>query len=150
MAKHKPRLNMSGRQLLAPEVEARIIATRVRRHFGPHRLAPLLGLPCSTIGKILVRHGFARLSDADKSTGAPIRYVREHPGELLHQDYKKLEPIMPGGSHRFLGRHRGIRNRGGAARGYDHCEVIVVDAGRVTYVAHVLDERPVRGGGLPR
>ena len=125
---------------LAPELEARIIRTRVRRRYGPHRLAPLLGMPRSTIGKVLVRRGFARLADADKPTGAPIRYVREHPGELVHQDHKKLGRIPPGGGHRFVGRDQGIRNRGGVGQGYDHFEVVVDDASRVAYVAHVPDE----------
>jgi transposase InsO family protein len=125
---------------LAPGLEAAIIEARVRRRYGPHRLAPLLGLPRSTIGKVLVRRGFARLADTDKPTGAPIRYVREQPGELVHQDHKKLGRIPPGGGHRFMDRGQGLRNRGGVAHGYDHVEVIVDDASRVAYVAHVPDE----------
>jgi transposase InsO family protein len=121
---------------LAAEVEAAIIRARVRRRFGPHRLAPLLGLPRSTIGKVLVRHGFGRLADLDGPTGAPIRYVRADPGELLHQDHKKLGRIPPGGGHRLLGR-AGHRSQGG---GYDHFEVLVDDASRVAFVAHVPDE----------
>ena len=37
---------------LEQELEATILAARLRRRFGPHRLAPLLGLPRSTIGKV--------------------------------------------------------------------------------------------------
>jgi len=122
---------------LAMEVEAAIIRTRVRRRYGPHRLAPLLGLPRSTIGKVLVRRGFGRLADLDGPTGAPLRYEREHPGELLHQDHKKLGRIPPGGGHRMLGRGHARRGRG---IGYDHFEVVVDDASRVAYVAHVPDE----------
>ena len=125
---------------LAPELEHAILRARVRRRYGPHRLAPLLGLPRSTIGKVLVRHGFGRLADADRPTGAPIRYVREHPGELVHQDHKKLGRIPPGGGHRFVGPAVGKRNRGGKSHGYDHLEVIVDDASRVAYVAVVPDE----------
>jgi transposase InsO family protein len=133
------RPHRSPRQL-SRRAEQRIIRTRVRRRYGPHRLAPLLGHPRSTIGKVLERRGFSRLADADKPTGAPIRYVRDHPGELVHQDHKKLGRIPPGGGHRFLGRGRGLRNRGGKAHGYDHFEVIVDDMSRVAYVAHVPDE----------
>src|SRR5262249_30941926 len=60
----------------APELEAAIIAARVRRRFGPHRPAPLLGHPRSTITKVLVRAGYARLRDTDRISGVPIRYVR--------------------------------------------------------------------------
>jgi transposase InsO family protein len=125
---------------LAPEREAAIIGARVRRRYGPHRLAPLLGHPRSTIGKVLARAGYARLRDADRTSGVPIRYVREHPGELVHQDHKKLGRIPPGGGHRFLGRSLGVRNRGGASLGYDHFEVIVDDMSRVGCVVRVPDE----------
>lgn len=122
----------------APGIEAAVLAARVERRWGPHRLAPLLGLPRSTVSAVLARHGFSRLADADRVSGVPVRYVREHPGELLHQDHKKLGRVPDGGGHRVHGRaaadprHRGL--------GYDHFEVIVDDATRLAYVAHVPDE----------
>ena len=124
---------------LSPEAERRIIRARVRRRYGPHRLAPLLGHPLSTIGKVLDRHGFSRLDDVDKPTGVPDRYVRDHPGELVHQDHKKLGRVPPGGGHRIHGRadHRLSAHRG---RGYDHLEVVVDDASRVACVVLVPDE----------
>lgn len=124
---------------LSPEAERRIIGARVRRRYGPHRLSPLLGVPRSTIGKVLARHGYSRLGDADKPTGVPIRYVRDHPGELVHQDHKKLGRVPPGGGHRVHGRdgHRSPASRG---VGYDHLEVIVDDASRVACVVPVPDE----------
>lgn len=138
-------LNRSSRphrspRALAPEAIAGIIRARVQRRHGPHRLAPLLGYPRSTIGKVLARAGYARLRDSDRASGVPIRYVREHPGELVHQDHKKLGRIPSGGGHRCLGRLRGSRDRGGLAAGYDHFEVIVDDMSRVAYVARVPDE----------
>jgi len=81
---------------LPPEVVAAIIRARVSRRYGPHRLAPLLGYPRSTIGKVLVRAGYARLRDSDRPSGVPIRYVKDQPGELVHQDHKKLGRIPPG------------------------------------------------------
>jgi len=125
---------------LPPEMVQAILRARVRRRFGPHRLAPLTGHPRSTISKVLARTGFSRLRDADRPSGVPIRYVHDHPGSLVHQDHKKLGRIPPGGGHRFLGRSEGVRNRGAAANGYDHFEVVVDDMSRVAYVAHVADE----------
>ena len=122
---------------LSPEAERRIIRTRIRRRYGPHRLAPLLGYPRSTIGKVLARHGCSRLADADKPTGVPVRYVRDHPGELVHQDHKKLARVPAGGGHRAHGRGEEHRGRG---IGYDHLEVIVDDASRVACVVLVPDE----------
>ena len=68
-----------------------------------------------------------------------MRYVRDHPGELVHQDHKKLGRIPEGGGHRMLGQASGRRHRRGAI-GYDHLEVIVDDATRLAYVALVPDE----------
>jgi len=76
----------------------------VRERVGPHRLAPLLGMPRSTIGEILRRHGLSRLRDLDRSSGIPIRYAREHPGELLHVDVKELRRIPDGGGLHCRGR----------------------------------------------
>ncbi|HYM90259.1 MAG TPA: leucine zipper domain-containing protein [bacterium] len=77
---------------------------RRRRKLGPHRLGPLLGVARSTVYAILRREGLSRLRDADRTTGIPIRYVREHPGELIHLDMRLLARIPAGGGHRMLGR----------------------------------------------
>lgn len=124
------------RALLAEEVQ-RIIEARMRLRVGPHRLAPVLGLPRSTIGEVLRRHGLSRLRDLDRVSGVPIRYVRERPGELLHIDVKKLGRIPDGGGHRFRGRAGTPRARAG----YDVVHVAVDDATRVAYVAVRDDER---------
>ncbi len=133
------RPHRSPRLLPVEQVEL-IIRTRVRRRYGPHRLAPLTGHPRSTISKVLTRAGMSRLRDADRMSGVPVRYVHDHPGSLVHQDHKKLGRIPSGGGHRFLGRETGQGNRGGVAWGYDHFEVIVDDMSRVAYAAHVPDE----------
>ncbi len=118
---------------------AAILAARHEHRFGPHRLAPIVGVPRSTIGDVLTRHGLSRLRDQDRATGIPIRYVRERPGELLHIDVKKLGRIPDGGGHRVLGRVTGTpRSNGG---GYDYLHVAVDDMSRVAYVAVFDDER---------
>ncbi len=126
-------------RLTPPEVVQTILAARVERRWGPHRLGPLLGQPRSTISAVLARTGFSRLRDADRLSGVPIRYVHDHPGSLVHQDHKKLGRIPPGGGHRLLGRSSGT-SRGWGRTGYDHFEVVVDDATRLAYVAHVPDE----------
>jgi transposase InsO family protein len=121
-----------------PELVQAILAARVERRWGPHRLAPLVGQPRSTVYAVLARAGFSRLRDADRLSGVPVRYVHDHPGSLVHQDHKKLGRIPPGGGHRMLGRDHGSRGRG--SLGYDHFEVVVDDHTRLAYVAHVPDE----------
>ena len=125
-------------RLTSPEQVAAILRARVERRWGPHRLAPLLGVPRSTVYAVLARSGYSRLRDADRLSGVPVRYVRDHPGALLHQDHKKLGRIPDGGGHRLLGRTAGSRGRGNL--GYDHFEVIIDDATRLAYVAHVANE----------
>ena len=58
----------------------------------------------STIDGVLRRHGMSRLAHADRASGVVVRYQREHPGELLHLDVKKLGRIPDGGGHRVHGR----------------------------------------------
>src|SRR3990172_9560911 len=126
-------------RLTRPELVQAILTARVDRRWGPHRLGPLLGQPRSTVYAVLARTGYSRLRDADRLSGVPVRYVHDHPGSLVHQDHKKLGRIPDGGGHRMLGRSSGT-SRGHGQLGYDHFEVVVDDATRLAYVAHVPDE----------
>ena len=126
-------------QLTRPEVVQAILAARVERRWGPHRLGPLLGQPRSTVYAVLARSGYSRLRDADRLSGVPVRYVHDHPGSLVHQDHKKLGRIPDGGGHRVHGREHVVRDRRHGP-GYDHFEVVIDDHTRLAYVAHVPDE----------
>ena len=117
-----------------------ILLARHELGYGPHRLSPILGVPRSTIGDVLRRHGLSRLADRDRPSGIPIRYVREHPGELLHVDVKKLGRIPTGGGHRFRGRGNGTPR---AHAGFDYIHQAVDDASRVAYAEVFADERGV-------
>lgn len=133
------RPHRSPRRLSATATKA-IIRSRVRRRYGPARLAPLTGHPRSTIYGVLRRAGISRLRDADRVTGAPLRYVACHPGALVHQDHKKLGRVPTGGGWRVLGRE-GAPHHGHSNAGYDHFEVFVDDASRYAVVVPVADER---------
>jgi transposase InsO family protein len=124
---------------LPAELVAAIVAERHATRYGPHRLAPRLGVARSTIGDVLRRQGLSRLADLDGPTGAPVRYVREHPGELLHLDVKKLGRIPEGGGHRFRGRDGTPRSRAG----YDYVHSAIDDNSRVAYSEVHADERGV-------
>jgi transposase InsO family protein len=124
---------------LPDATEARILAARARWRYGPDRLGPLLGLPPSTVHRVLARRGFSRLRDADRVTAAPVRYVACHPGALVHQDHKKLGRIPDGGGWRSEGRAN--RSHHGHGRiGYEHLEVVIDDASRYAVVVPVPDE----------
>lgn len=140
LADRSSRSSRYPRALPARQV-ARILRARRRWKQGPHRLAPRLGMPRSTIYGVLRRHHVSRLRDADRSTAIPIRYVRERPGELLHLDVKKLGRIPAGGGHRFLGRGQTPKSHHKSEIGYDFLHVAVDDASRLAYVEVHPDER---------
>jgi transposase InsO family protein len=73
---------------LSAEVEQRIIEARLRLHWGPNRLSYLLGIPASTIYKVLKRYGINRLFPKNKLP--VVRYEMSEPGALVHVDVKKL------------------------------------------------------------
>ena len=125
-------------RITPPETVEAILRTRVERRWGPHRIGPLLGLAPSTVYAVLARTGYSRLRDADRLSGVPVRYVRDHPGALVHQDHKKLGRIPIGGGHRIHGWQEGRRHSG---LGYDHVEVVIDDHTRLAYVALVPNER---------
>jgi len=124
-------------QTLTERQVRRILLARRRLRVGPHRLGPLLHHPRSTVYAVLRRHGVSRLAHADRLTGAPVRYVRERPGELIHIDVKKVGRVPPGGGHRMLGES----TRNGLRLGHDYLHVAIDDATRVAFIGVHPDER---------
>jgi transposase len=121
-----------------PASQVRRVLTARRRHrHGPHRLAWRLGMPRSTIYGVLARHQMSRLAHTDRASGVVVRYQREHPGELVHLDVKKLGRIPDGGGHRAHGRADGARGRG---IGYDYVHSAVDDRSRVAFSQLLPDE----------
>jgi len=115
----------------------RVLAARRRHRQGPHRLAWRLGMARSTIYGVLRRHHMSRLASTDRASGVVVRYQREHPGELVHIDVKKLGRIPDGGGHRAHGRAVGARGRG---IGYDYVHSAVDDRSRVAFSQLLPDE----------
>lgn len=98
-------------------------------------IAQRLGLPVSTVGRLLRRNGLGRLSALDPKPPV-VRYERATPGELLHIDVKKLARIVRPG-HRVTGN----RAHQPSAVGYDFVHVCVDDSTRFAYVEILADER---------
>jgi transposase len=115
----------------------RVLTTRRRRRQGPHRLGYHLGMARSTIYGVLRRHGMSRLAHTDRASGVVVRYQREHPGELVHLEVKKLGRIPDGGGHRIHGRATATRGRG---IGYDYLHSAVDDRSRVAFSQLLPDE----------
>ncbi|MEU9948716.1 IS481 family transposase [Streptomyces sp. NPDC047939] len=124
----------------SPDVEARVCRLRTDRKLGPARIGPILGLPASTVHRILTRHRLNRLAWIDRPTGTVIRrYERARPGELIHVDVKKLGRIPDGGGHKTLGRQAGRATR--SQMGFDYVHSAVDDHSRLAYSEIHPDEK---------
>ncbi len=122
-------------------VEKRVCRLRRSKRWGPERISLHTGVPSSTVHKILCRHGLNRLAWIDRPTGRVIRrYERDHPGELIHVDIKKVGRIPPGGGWRAHGRGK-IKKR--PRVGYTYLHVAVDDHSRVAYVEAHDNEQAV-------
>uniref|UniRef100_UPI001CFA4F20 IS481 family transposase n=1 Tax=Microbacterium paraoxydans TaxID=199592 RepID=UPI001CFA4F20 len=125
--------------------EHRIVSLRVTRRWGPHRIAYHLGLPQSTVSKILARYRVPLLGHIDLNTGIrvrkpkSVRYECERPGDLVHVDVKKLGRIPDGGGHRTLGPTAGVKNKTGV--GYSFIHSAIDDRSRLVYSEILGDER---------
>jgi transposase InsO family protein len=82
---------------LHPQIEQRILAARQAARVGPNRLSDQLGIPASTIYKVLKRHGINRLFPKIKLPA--VRYEHPEAGDLVHVDVKKLGAIGLSGPH---------------------------------------------------
>ena len=84
-------------------IVSRITALRLQRRPGIE-IARTVGISPATVSRILRRAGLHRL-DALEPDPPVRRYEREHPGELLHLDIKKLARFQQPG-HRVTGNRR--------------------------------------------
>lgn len=130
--------------------EQAVTAARRAHRDGPDVLGPKLGVPPRTVSRILRRHDMPYLRDLDPITGDVIRsskktarrYEREHPGELVHMDVKKLGKIPDGGGWKAHGRaatQAAKAKRVGA--GYDYVHSLVDDYSRLAYSEVLADEK---------
>ncbi len=123
-----------------PETVTRIEALR-RQRWSSAQIAREAGVSKATVSRILRRLGLNRLRALEPA--APVRrYEREHPGELIHIDIKKLGRI-DGLGHRITGDRRGQSNRRGRGEGlgWEFVHVCIDDASRIAIAKVMADER---------
>ena len=140
----------------------KIVHVRWKRRLGPVGIASVLGLSPSTVHAVLRRCGISRLSQVDRATGEPVRrYEWQQPGDLLHQDVKKLGNIPDGGGWRYVGRVQGDRNRAstpglsrskhrGVLLKHAFVHTVVDDHSRVAYAEIHDDETAATASGVLR
>jgi transposase InsO family protein len=120
---------------------AAIAALRRIRMTGAE-IAEVLKMPPSTVSAVLQRIGLGKPSSLEPVEPAN-RYQREHPGELVHIDVKKLGRIERIG-HRITGNHadqRTHRRNGRRQTGWEYVHVCIDDATRLAYVEVLSDEK---------
>lgn len=104
-------------------VAERIVALRRQRFTGRH-IAREVGVSPATVSRVLRRTGLSRLKDLEPAE--PVRrYERDHPGEMIHIDIKKLGRFDRIG-HRITGDRTGQSNSRGV--GWESVHVAIDDA----------------------
>jgi transposase InsO family protein len=120
-----------------PEAIVRMIERLRRQRWTGKQIAVEAGVSPATVSRVLRRLGLNKLSTLEPE---PVRrYEREHPGELIHLDIKKLGRIGSVG-HRITGRRTGVVNRH-LGIGWEFVHVCIDDASRVAFVQVMPDER---------
>ena len=107
-------------------------------------LARRVGVPASTVGRVLARDHTPLLAECDPTTGQVIRAGRhtarrcEHPypGSLVHIDVGKLGSIPDDGGWRAHGRSEHVRGIG-----YDYVHTAIDDHSRLAYAEIHPDEK---------
>jgi transposase InsO family protein len=129
------------REPTPPETVAQIEALR-RQRFTGKQIAKEAGVSPATVSRVLKRLGISRLRDLEPAE--PVRrYEREHPGELIHIDIKKLGRFTKIG-HRITGDRTGQgnqRSNGGKGPGWEYVHVCIDDASRIAFAQILPDEK---------
>ena len=112
---------------------ARVLALRRRRLPG-FQIARAAKLSKASVSRFLHRHA-ARLL-ALSPPPPVIRYEREHPGDLLHFDIKKLARIVRPG-HRVTGDRQRDHTRGA---GWEYLHIAIDDHSRISFAQILPDE----------
>jgi transposase InsO family protein len=123
-----------------PDIVGQIEALRRRRIPGD-QIARTLGVSAATVSRVLRRLGISRIRDLEPAQ--PVRrYQRDHPGELIHIDIKKLGRFERIG-HRITGDRAQRSDRHGRSRraGWEFVHVCIDDASRIAFSQILPDEK---------
>lgn len=134
----------------AQTIEA-VLTIRTVERLGRDEIARKTGVSPSTASRIIARAGLPALHELDPITGIRVRasrrtnhrYEREHPGDLIHIDVKKLGRIPDGGGWRVDGPaeldHHGVGRQ--RRMGFDYIHVAVDDHSRLAFAQALPDEK---------
>ena len=120
-----------------PQAIVEMIERLRRLRWTGKQIARQVGVSPATVSRVLRRLGLNKLSALEPE---PVRrYERQHPGELIHLDIKKLGRIGSVG-HRITGRQTGVVNRN-LGIGWEFVHVCIDDASRIAFVQVMPNER---------
>jgi hypothetical protein len=123
-------------------VETAVVELRRTARRGQDWIGAELAVPPRTVCAILRRHQVPYLRECDPLTGevirasktTAVRYERDHPGELIHMDVKKIGRIPDGGGWKAHGRQMGRAAAQKKARiGFDYVHSAIDDHSRLAY-----------------
>ena len=121
-----------------PATIERIEALRRQRWTGK-RIALAVGVSAATVSRVLRRLGISRMKALEPAQPAR-RYERQHPGELIHIDIKKLGRFHKIG-HRITGNRRQRSDGRRSPVGWDYVHVCIDDASRIAISRILPDEK---------
>ena len=130
-----------------PQAVVDEVAALRRQRYTGKQIAAQVGVSPATVSRILRRLGLNKLSALEP--GEPVRrYERDHPGEMIHLDIKKLGRI-DGVGHRITGDRSGQSNlrARGEGPGWEFVHVAIDDASRIAFAKVMTSER---GSEAPR
>jgi transposase InsO family protein len=108
-----------------------------RQRWTGKQIAAEVGVSPATVSRILKRLGLNRIKALEPAE--PVRrYEREHPGELIHIDIKKLSRFDRVG-HRITGDRRGQSNSRGV--GWEYVHVCIDGASRIAFSQILANEK---------
>jgi transposase InsO family protein len=123
------------RQPTPAAIAAKIEVLRRQRFTGKH-IAAEVDVSPATVSRILRRLGLNRLQALEPAE--PVRrYERDHPGELIHIDIKKLGRFERVG-HRITGDRQKGKSRGA---GWEFVHVCIDDASRLAFSEILPNEK---------
>jgi transposase InsO family protein len=129
------RPHSSPSQTAAATVAA--VETLRRQRRTGHEIAAEVGVSAATVSRILKRLGLNRLGALEPAKPSR-RYEREHPGEILHIDIKKLGKFNRIG-HRITGDRTGQSNSRGV--GWEYVHLAIDDHSPLAYSEILPDEK---------
>ena len=120
-----------------PEAVTGRIAELRRQRCTGKQIAHEVGVSPATVSRVLKRLGLNKLSALEPAE--PVRrYQRQHPGEMIHLDIKKLGRFERIG-HRITGDRTGQSNSRGI--GWEFVHVCIDDASRLAFSQIMPDEK---------